>query len=378
MKPENIWSFDDLREEVILADLCGKCGGCVSFCSANRIGALMMDENGYPVYKDKDSCLQCGMCYMVCPQTHPMKDEVDEKYNWKEPIGNYMDVFSARSTDLDIRKVATDGGVVTALLAHMLDRGHIDGAVVSLGKSLLKREAKVATTREELIDAAGTHFSEVPHLEEMGEGYSTFVPIVKYIQQLGSVKTVRVAVVGTPCQIGAIRKMQTLNIVPADIVTFAVGLFCMQCFEMKHLMDKPFIRQYGITVDDIARVNIKEDFMLTMKSGVTVRIPLKEIEEIARPACLACELFSNDYADISVGGLGSPDGYTTVMVRTVKGKEMMADALYRGVIERKVRKYPEDNEIEKKRTISLVKEFTGLKKSRGLKYRKQFRNSKTT
>ena len=374
MKPDRIWSFDDLQKEVVDNNLCGKCGGCVSFCSANRIGALKVEKNGFPAYDDREKCLECGMCYMVCPQTHPMSDEVDEAYNWKPPIGHYMDVFSARSSDIEIRKVATDGGVVTSLLIHMLKNGIIDGAVVSLSKGLFNREAKVATTRNELIQAAGSHFAEVPHLEEVGKGYSTFVPVIRPINELAPKRIRKIAVVGTPCQIGAIRKMQALKLVPSDIVTFTIGLFCMQCFETDQLLDRGFIKQYGITTDDIAKINIKEDLVLTMKSGITVHIPLEEIEEIARPACLACRLFSNSYADISVGGLGSPDGYTTVMVRTIKGKEMIANALYQGGIERRSRKSVEDGVADRRRIITLVEEFTDKKITRSKKYWDEYRS----
>jgi coenzyme F420-reducing hydrogenase beta subunit len=132
-----------------------------------------------------------------------------------------------------------------------------------------------------------------------------------------------------------------------------------------NLMEKAFVKAYKIKVEDIMRVNIKEDFILTMKSGISLHIPLKEIEEIARPACLACKLFANAYADISVGGLGSPDGYTTVMIRTIKGKEMFADALYHGRIQYISRKSAEEREGEKRRMISLVEEFAELKRRRG-------------
>jgi len=112
-------------------------------------------------------------------------------------------------------------------------------------------------------------------------------------------------------------------------------------------------------------VNIKEDFILTMKSGITVHVPLKDIEEIARPACLACTQFANDYADMSVGGLGSPDGYTTVMIRTIKGKEMFADALYSGRISYIPRQSVTEREGAQQRLVSLVEEFAGLKRRRG-------------
>lgn len=365
MEKGRIWSFADLETEVVKQGICGKCGGCVSFCSANRIGALVLDEKGFPSYGDKDKCLECGLCYMVCPQTHPMKDEVDEQFQWKPPIGNFVDVFSARSAHTEVRDKATDGGVVTSLLIHMLAKGFIDGAVVSLSADPLRRKAVVATSREELLQAAGSQFEESPHLEEVGKGYTTYVPVVKSIQEIARKQIRKLAVVGTPCQIGAIRKMQALKIAPADMVTFTIGLFCMQCFEVGNLMEKTFVKTHKIRVEDIMRVNIREDFILTMKSGVSLHIPLKEIEEIARPACLACRLFANDYADISVGGLGSPDGYTTVMIRTIKGKEMFADALYHGRIQPISRKSAEEREGERRRMISLVENFAELKKKRG-------------
>jgi coenzyme F420 hydrogenase subunit beta len=365
MEKGRTWSFADLEAEVVKKGICGKCGGCVSFCSANRIGALVIDERGFPSYGDKDKCLECGLCYMVCPQTRPMKDEVEEQFQWKPPIGHFVDIFSARSAHTEVRERATDGGVVTSLLIHMLEKGFIDGAAVSVSADPLRRKAVVATSREELLLAAGSQFEESPHLEEVGKGYTTYVPVVKSIQEMAPKKISKLAIVGTPCQINAIRKMQALKIAPSDVVIFTIGLFCMQCFEVGNLMEKTFVKAHKIRVDDIMRVNIKEDFILTMKSGVSLHIPLKEIEEIARPACLACGLFANDYADISVGGLGSPDGYTTVMIRTIKGKEMFADALYHGRIQYISRRSAQEREGEKRRMISLVKDFAELKMRRG-------------
>jgi coenzyme F420 hydrogenase subunit beta len=365
MEKGRTYSFTDLENEVVKEGICGKCGGCVSFCSANRIGALVLDDKGFPTYGDKDRCLECGLCYLVCPQTHPMKEEVDEQFRWKPPIGNFLDIFSARSAHTEVRDRATDGGVVTSLLIHMLEKGFIDGAVVSMSTDPLRRKAVVATSREELLRAAGSQFTESPQLEEVGRGYTNYVPVVKSIQEIAPKQIRKLAVVGTPCQIGAIRKMQALKIAPSDMVSFTVGLFCMQCFEVGNLMEKSFVKAHKIDVEDIARVNIKEDFILTMKSGVSLHIPLKEIEEIARPACLACRLFANDYADISVGGLGSPDGYTTVMIRTIKGKEMFADALYHGRIQPISRKSAEEREGERGRIIALVEGFAELKRKRG-------------
>jgi coenzyme F420 hydrogenase subunit beta len=365
MEPQKIWSFTDLENDVIKKGTCGKCGGCVSFCSANRIGALTMNQEGFPCYADRDKCLECGLCYMVCPQTQTIKGELDERFSWKPPIGNYTDVFSARSSYTDVREKATDGGVVTALLMHMLEKGVIDGAAVSRSAGPLLRSSIVATSREDLLEAAGSHFAEQPHLEEVGSRYTNYVPVVKSIRELAPEQLSKLAVVGTPCQINAIRKMQALGIVPSDIVDFTVGLFCMQCFEVENLVEREFVKSRGIKVEDIAKVNVKEDFMLTMTSGETLHIPLAEVEEIARPACLACKLFANDYADISVGGLGSPDGYTTVMVRTVRGREVFADALYSGAVELREVGLAACRGANSERIAALVECYAGKKQRRG-------------
>ncbi|MCK4239410.1 MAG: 4Fe-4S dicluster domain-containing protein, partial [Candidatus Lokiarchaeota archaeon] len=61
-------SFEDLIKEVHDIGICGECGGCVSFCSAADLGAIKMSEDGPPQYIDKDNCLHCGICYLICPE----------------------------------------------------------------------------------------------------------------------------------------------------------------------------------------------------------------------------------------------------------------------------------------------------------------------
>ncbi|MEN8208183.1 MAG: Coenzyme F420 hydrogenase/dehydrogenase, beta subunit C-terminal domain [Candidatus Fermentibacteria bacterium] len=369
MADNDIKTFKNLKAEVIDTGLCGRCGGCVSVCSASGCGALKLGDSGVPEYVEPNICMDGGLCYLVCPWTDALKEELKARADWVQPIGHFSDILSARSTDADIRKAATDGGVVTALLVQMLKAGHIDGAVVSVNTDMFNRKAIVATSKEELLNAAGSHFSELPHLEEVGEKYSGFVSIVKQINQFKQVKKFRkLAVVGTPCQITAIKKMQAISIVPSDIIKFTVGLFCMQCFEMDSLMDKDFIKNRQIRPEDISSVNVKKDFIFNMKSGIQIYIPMNEVEKIARPACLRCSHFANDFADISVGGLGSPDGYTTVMVRTIEGKKRFADALAGGSIELISGMTEDDRKADRLGKIALIKEFTARKQARAVSY----------
>jgi RimJ/RimL family protein N-acetyltransferase/NAD-dependent dihydropyrimidine dehydrogenase PreA subunit len=95
-----IKAFGDLQQEVILADLCKECGGCVSFCTAGTLNALELGTDGLPRYADEEKCLSCGICYMICPETRDLDEEVRRKFGWTPPIGIWRSISSARTTDM--------------------------------------------------------------------------------------------------------------------------------------------------------------------------------------------------------------------------------------------------------------------------------------
>jgi coenzyme F420 hydrogenase subunit beta len=86
-------------------------------------------------------------------------------------------------------------------------------------------------------------------------------------------------------------------------------------------------------ITDIKKINLKEDFIITTKDNNVKHIPLSELEKVARPACFACTDYANDFADISVGGIGSPEGYSTVIIRNETGQKIYSNALRHNFIE---------------------------------------------
>ena len=101
---EEIKTFKDLNREVVERGICGKCGGCVSFCSAGELNALEIGENDLPRYVNEGNCLKCGICYLICPQTGTLNVELQQKFGWKPPIGDYQRITSAQTTDKKIRR----------------------------------------------------------------------------------------------------------------------------------------------------------------------------------------------------------------------------------------------------------------------------------
>jgi coenzyme F420 hydrogenase subunit beta len=361
---EETRTFKDLTKEVVERGICGKCGGCVSFCSAGELNALEIGENDLPRYVNEDNCLKCGICYLICPQTDTLNAELQEKFGWKPPIGDYQRITSAQTTNKRIMTVCTDGGVVTSLLLYLMERNLINGAVVSTKIGRFARKATVARTYEELIEAAGSTFSGSLHLEELGGKYTTYTPILSTVKSLEKSYLRDIAVVGTPCQINAIRKMQCLGVLPAHLIKYTIGLFCIENFSFDDVAREKLEKKLDINLEDIVKLNIKDDFIISLTKGVTIRVPLEEIHEVARSACLACRDFSNEYADISVGGLGSLDGYTTVLTRTGLGASLYDEALRRGYIRERTFEEAEESRLDKTRMLAKIVSLTKTKRMR--------------
>ncbi|MGQ9628892.1 MAG: coenzyme F420 hydrogenase/dehydrogenase beta subunit N-terminal domain-containing protein [bacterium] len=197
---DEIETFHHLEAEVLRRGLCDRCGGCVSFCSSGELGALGFDEDGLPRYVDEKKCLTCGICYLICPRTRALDRDIQKKFSWKPPIGSYQTVASARTRDEEVKKVCTDGGVVTSLIVYLLDRGLIDGAIVSRKTDVFGREPTIATNREEIIMAAGSQFSASSHLGKLGEEFTTYSPVVSSLKSLGAKRFVKLAIVGSPAR----------------------------------------------------------------------------------------------------------------------------------------------------------------------------------
>ncbi|UCF58584.1 MAG: Coenzyme F420 hydrogenase/dehydrogenase, beta subunit C-terminal domain [Candidatus Bathyarchaeota archaeon] len=361
---EETRTFKDLTKEVVERGICGKCGGCVSFCSAGELNALEMGENDLPRYINEDNCQKCGICYLICPQTDMLNTELREKFGWKAPIGDFQRITSAQTTNKEVKEICTDGGVVTSLLLYLLDRNLINGAVVSKKTGRFARKSIIARTPEELVEAAGSTFSGSLHLEELGGKYTTYTPILSTVKSLEKKYLRNIAVVGTPCQINAIRKMQCLGILPAHLIKYTIGLFCIENFSFDDVAREKLEKKLDINLEDIVKLNVKDDLIISLTKGVTIHVPLEEIHEVARSACFACRDFSNEYADISVGGLGSLDGYTTVLTRTGLGASLYDEALRRGYIRETTYEEAEESRLDKARMLTKIVSLARTKRMR--------------
>jgi len=285
-----------------------------------------MDSDGWPYYKAIDKCIECGLCYDICSQIPNLDPDIKGNAQWKGPFGKVMEISVAQAKDPGIREMGVDGGVVSSILIHLFETGRIDGAIVS--KSTRNgRVSYLAKSKEDILDSTGMFYKKNQGMFDFAHEYSTFSPSTDELRELKNRSLKRVAFVGVPCQINTIRKMQALNLVPSDIIQYCFGIFCSGNYHFKENFLKGFEEKYGFSCTQIERINIKEQFIISLSTGEQRFIGLGELGSENRLACDFCDDFSAGYADISFGGTGAPSGWTTVVTRTESGAAILAGAL---------------------------------------------------
>ena len=327
---ENRLSFQVLKRNVIDKDLCALCYGCVSFCTANELHALGIKEDK-PIYLDESKCLKCGICYLICPRTEELDEVLINRLSFKDPIGSYIEVKCLQTTNKLVRNVCCDGGVVTSILKFLLDTRRIDGAVLVERTGIWNSRPLVATNFDDLLKCAGSKLSQTESLIEMGK-QTTYASIFEGLKKSRIFDLTRLAIVGSPCQIKTIQKMRLLRIFPSTLIKFSIGLFCFENFIINEHGKRYLKKKIKTQLGEIKKINLKDKMIVNLRNGKTLNIALDELNPIVRQSCLACTDFSNFSADISVGGLGSPEGYTTVIVRNHLSKTIVDEAIRQGYI----------------------------------------------
>ena len=338
-------SFEDtLKKSVIERLLCTGCASCVISCPYNCLEYV----DGGP--KIVSECKVCGICAQVCPRFNFSMSSLEHfvfgrKRSADEEFGIYKRILVAQTKSSEIMDVCQDGGVVTSLLVCAIEDELISGAALS-GRSPdkpLKGLPKLALSKNDILACSGTRYTYSPNMLALRDA----------VQR----KVGKLAFVGTPCQIHAIRRMQMLPLKKyADPVKFTVGLFCTESFSCDGLIRQ--LSKSGVNPNDVIKMNIKGKLILKMKDGAINALPLKDIKAAACDFCSACTDFSAELADISAGGLGLNE-WTLTIVRTDVGDEMVRRAEAKGIIESKP--------LEDRRVIDLLIRLSRSKRERGIK-----------
>ncbi len=140
----------------------------------------------------------------------------------------------------------------------------------------------------------------------------------------------KVAMVGTPCEIMSASKMQTFMDIPIDV---KIGLFCMENFSYSYLTK--YLESKGIDINSITKFRIEKGYVFLFIDEEVKKIHLSDVRAAIRKNCDTCVELTSETSDISVGSIGSESGWSTIIIRSDKGEEIVNKAIEQGYIETK-------------------------------------------
>jgi coenzyme F420 hydrogenase subunit beta len=279
---------------------------------------------------------RCNLCYEICPgKDIPIPDLERlafgrQRDTGEEFIGVSQDLIKGYATDIGSRNAGSSGGVASALLIYALENDIIDAAIVS-GMSKEKPwrfEPKIAINREQVLAAARSKYILIPTNAILGEA------LEKGFKRLG--------VVGLPCHMHAIRKMQMHGMPKKTVnsIKFCIGLMCAINYDYRgteHLIEEVC----GVPLDQVAGLEYRAGaypglFTVITRDGKEVAITDNERRfhtiGFQHNRCMMCYDYTAVVADITVGDDFDPAmkrgvaGWTAMIVRSDVGKNLVNDA----------------------------------------------------
>lgn len=299
---------------------CSGCGVCAEKCPEDCI-EMKSDKYGfkYPVI-DMEKCINCGICRKVCPIKN------------KPETNGPQAVYAAYSTDEELRKNSSSGGMFGLLARKILDLG---GAVFGAGfDNDFKVVHKCAVDIKELPELYGSKYVQ----SDLKNSFS----LAK--QYLDEGKTVLFS--GTPCQIGGLKNYLGKaydNLFTVDFICHGVPApMAWEKYKEKRLSesdaeikavsfrDKNFgWKHYSLRVDFknekiYTKININDSYLKSFILNLTLR-----------DSCISCAFKGKEgVSDITLadfwgienyidsGEYVSDKGVSAVIVRNEKGKNL--------------------------------------------------------
>ena len=326
-------------QEIRDQGLCVGCGTCFTICPTNAITICRNRKGFYVPVVNNEVCNKCRLCIKVCPghvvDFNLMNKNVFDKLPEDDLLGSYLNCYMGYAADTRVRWAGQSGGLVTALLVFALEEGIIDGAVVTrMSRSdPLSPEVLVAESKKEILSASKSKYCSVP-----------LNVVVKEVLK----KDGKYAIVGVPCQIHGLRKLEMIKTELKKKIVLHLGLFCshmLSFLAIDFLLHKASIRK-----NDLIKFEYKSkalrgwpgDVLFTLSNGAE-KFLSREHRTLIVPfftpwRCKMCYDQVNEFADISFGDAWLPEvmhckeGTSVLISRTETGERLLQRASNEGEI----------------------------------------------
>lgn len=251
-------------------------------------------------------------------------------------IGEHLCCRMGYATDETIRANAASGGMVTALLSHLLETGQIDGAWVTRSEikdGKLGYKSFIATTPAQLREASSSVYM--------------YMPLLQQTKMLEDFKG-RLAVVLVPCQMRAFTAILDKKPALKEKIVLKLGLYCsgshnenatLVPLKKKKIPLENAVRLYYRRGHwrGLSTVQYADGTERTLSYPKTI-CAYKNAYFFSREACMVCQDQYGYAADISFGDIWlkemkkNPIKHTSCVIRTQRALEMYRSAVEAGVL----------------------------------------------
>jgi coenzyme F420 hydrogenase subunit beta len=316
-------------DKIVKNELCNSCGICYSVCPNEAI-RFEKTAKSYHFRVDSAKCSHCGRCLNICPgvkvEFKKLNRFVFGQTASNNLLGNFKKCYLGYSKNKKIRFLASSGGIVTSLLIYLLEKKIVDGVLVTGMSKInpLEPEIFIAYNKKGILKAVGSKYLPVPLNIGLKEVLKT--------------KKKKFAVVGLPCHLQGIRKVQIENRELRKKIFLCLGLFCGGTVSFRGT--EFLLKLQHLNPSEVKEIKFRGEGWpgkITIKTrnktlflSFTRFFNLFNYGLFVPPRCFSCIDFSNELADISFGDAWVPGimekdkvGTNIVISRTKKGEEIL-------------------------------------------------------
>lgn len=312
------------------SELCNRCGSCVGL-SGDRIRFGDREGKYLPEIREELSDAEYDRIWNACTGGRFDFPAMRKQIFGDTPgvhlyMGPYRELCIGHATDPELREAGASGGILSAILIYLLEKGRIDGAVVtrmSRDKPWLT-EPFIATSREAILEGAQSKYIITSVNEILGT-------IAEFDGNL--------AYVGLPGQVQSVRKLQQAGDPSVKNIKYIFGPFYGNTLHFSSV--RSFLRSHG--EKDHTRIRKlyfrygewPGNMRVEMDSGRVIELKKFHANylipfHIVRNS-LYCTDFTNEFTDISGGDAWAPvyeergKGFSLVIARSVAGRELLKE-----------------------------------------------------
>jgi coenzyme F420 hydrogenase subunit beta len=198
-------------DDIVDLDLCVGCGLCQAIAGEDRIKMHLNQDGFLRPQVVGDYAEFWGEIKQACPGIVVRHEGHLEHRPWDRLWGPVLDIKAGYATDETVRWCGSSGGGISGLLCYLLEQGHVD-YVLHVGASSanpLQNQVYLSQNREDVIRCAGSR-------------YAPAAPLIN-VKNLLEQNDVRIAFVGKPCDVAALRAFLQLypNLAPKVVCMIA-------------------------------------------------------------------------------------------------------------------------------------------------------------